>query len=105
MAKQHRLGTVLECQAHESRLATSITELDLLDRLGMYGIGDRFCGTVSSFDYFEELDPIDQLIEMIPYRIIASNQVITSMAQLYILESRVSQAELHNMLYLEAFCS
>ncbi len=92
MAKQQKLGTVLERQAHEAKIATSIKELDLLERLGMYGIGDRFSITVSSFDNFEELDPTNQLIEMIPYRNIASNEVITSIAQLHILESRVSQA-------------
>jgi hypothetical protein len=61
MARQHKLGTVIERQAQEAKLATFITELDVLERLGLYGVGDPL-----SFGYFEDLDPIDRFIKLIP---------------------------------------
>jgi hypothetical protein len=54
--QQHRLGTVLERQAEEGKLATSITELDVLERTCLYGVGDSF-----SFGYFEDPNPIEYL--------------------------------------------
>jgi hypothetical protein len=73
--QQHRLGTVLERLAKESKLATSITELAVLERIGLYGVGDPF-----SFGYFEDPDAIENFIKLISYRIIASDQVISSMS-------------------------
>ncbi len=87
MAQQKRLGTVLERLAQENKLLASISEFDVQWRSGLYGVVDPL-----SFGYLGDLDPIDQFIKMISYRIIASNMVITSMAELYILESGASPA-------------